>query len=329
MSLPDWQRVMTWAGEQSVHCLVFPLAGLLGQPRDGEGTVVHLGQRMIALHRENGDLSFEDVFASSTDRDDLLAAAESLGRRLREPGEPGGKPARLVWRTVLGVEEGVDEAELADRVQEGAGRSVKLGRQPLFDSAGGRVPSSLPKDGLRLGIGRTLNDGPSRLAWMTEKAAPLVMVLMAIAAGLIGFAGQMAHDQAAALERENQPLRTEVSEARERLVAFEPQSLDERLAALDRFVKALDAGQDFGPMRVLSDLKASAGRDIRVHRVLFESTRRGGERLRVDGRIEGDDAAREFLTRLRDRGWEVEPLQPAGEDENSFSYRLSPREASA
>lgn len=323
VSLDKWQRLMAWVQDQPCQCLVFPVAGLLCQ-QNGDKTVhvLQAGRHLLALHQVENELVFEDAFAPSDQAEDLEVSAAQLAQNLLSARMPS--PEQVVWHTLSANADDTRAEAVAEAFSEKFGTRPERVTAGYFDTEGARMVSSLPQDVSTLTVFQSLNSWPTRLAWISERSAPVAMALIALTAILLGFAGYSAHRHAAEINASIQPLSEQVDQARKQLASAPAADIGDRLRRLEEFVSVLSAGASYAPDKVLADLAEVAHDDIRIHRVYLTHTQRTGYQLQIDGQAQQPEAVRELLRMLRSRGWQVESLKPASRVEGSFSFALAP-----
>ncbi|WP_435101177.1 hypothetical protein [Arhodomonas sp. AD133] len=340
VTLAVWQRTLDWARLQRRHCLILPLGALLAGPGGPRARILHLGPRLRCFADTDQGMRFEDVFAGGGGTDAQRRAARTLGTSLAAL-KPAGNDTAATFPHIEWLAADTDsparEEALADEVRAVAGATVTVSAaRPFRDPEGSHgddgIHSALPAHVERLGAGAAVNPIVERIAWWSEAwAMPVVAGVAALALGL-AVAGHYARTLADDEVARARALDDRIAQRESALEAARRPDADDRLRRVSEFVTALARGIAYSPAVVLRDVRDAAAPPLAIHRVRIKRDRQGRYHLRVDGIDRSRDASaavRAFLTALRRRGWQSQPLEPASSAPGSFSYRLTRQEREA
>lgn len=328
ISLEQWQEYQSWAKRQSDHCLLVPVAGLLGaQPADEHVHVLRMGSQLHALYAHGNRLHYASAATLGRDAGSRQAQMRTMLSLLRANGWDGVAKG---FRWGCALTDDLDAERqllgLGDQTQGGT-MNARLLPHESFKQAGQALMSALPDMLTGLPSKAMAAPLPARLAWLSEKyVLPLAAMLAVIAIGLGGFAllaERMIRDEQqvlAGMQGESTALRDRVTQANR----LQASGMNDETV---NFARQLGYAAMFDPVRMLGNVRRAAGPAIRIQRLqLTRTTQRSEPQFRIDGVVSNgsNEELSRFLGELRGQGWKAESATPSDSSIGAFAYILQP-----
>ena len=327
--MTDWQRLGSWSANCREHCLVVPLLAVMRRLcSTGQAVVVRNGRHLRYLHVGHNAIAYAETLSYSENADDLEAAATALGKRVADAARSGGALPGARWIAVEATSE-ASEAALADAFAQAAGTpAVQAPMRRLRTASGTERLSALPSLASAASAADSVSVMSQRVLFAAERALPWAAAVASVAGALLLAVGITTHlragertDQAASLHAQAQQLAQQAEQMEAQLRVLGPAPVD-ALAFLERLAQT--RGQQ-DVVALLRDLAGAAGGSVRILRVRFDSPDSGITlEGAADNGVAGGDQLARFVARLRQRGFEIQALEPAGGSQASgvFSYLL-------
>ena len=329
--MPQWQRMIRWAGEGRNHRLVVPLLSVAKRlARPGQAVVLRHGQQLTFLTFNQAAVQYAETFAYTGDSEGVQDSIHALADRVRALFGPGGRPRRVVWYA-LDAAAGQDESAFAATFAAALGIDVQLAPHRMLAVAGGEtMHSALTEVAAAVRLADSASPRLATLAARAEQSLPLVAAAVAVLALGLLLGGWYEHTRAAAHTMQASALQSSsaqmASKTQLQLAALHRDS--GRLKNTRQFVERIAAaGLGENMSLVLARVRQSARGWVRILRLRVDET---DHRLYVEGAIdkgaEGAGRLGRFIANLRAAGFEpvaAEP-PPGAQTADYFSYTLHP-----
>lgn len=326
-----WQQYRVWADQQKDHCLLVPLAALLPRAaRGGDAVILRAGKQLLGYAERDGQLLFASAMAFGEQALDFTVPAASLISQLQDHQPKDGQAWRLRWATVW-VESAAFEQQLIDSLELPKGAQVQLLPQRSYAENGVAAGASALPDLLKqLPLRAIAAPAMARLAWLTDRALPLlsaaiVAIAVVFAVGAWWLHSQLAQERQvlAGLQEQAHSLQAQITAARE---LERPYASNEDNIQLAR---QIGYAVRYNPMDMLDVLREEAGDTIRIQRVqLTRENASNPARFRVDGVVQQGSSARlsQFLAAMQARGWQARAEVPFDGSIGAFAYYFQAQE---
>lgn len=327
--MADWQRLGSWSENAREHCLVVPLLAVMRRLcTTGQAVVVRNGRHLRYLHAGRNAIAYAETLSYSENPDDLEAAAAALGKRVADAARSGGALPTARWIAAETASEAAENT-LADAFAQAAGTPAILAPlQRLRTAEGVQLFSALPTLVGAASAADTVAVMSQRMMFAAERALPWAAAAAAVAGAVLLAVGGMAH-----LEATSRIAQADAARAEARQVAQQAEQVEQQLrvlgaAPVDTLAFLERLAQTHGQedvVALLRDLAGAAGGSVRILRVRFDNPASG---ITLEGAtdhgVAGGDQLARFVAQLRQRGFVVEALEPAGGSQASgvFSYLL-------
>jgi hypothetical protein len=330
MPMVLWRRMRSWIASQEEHCLVIPQTALMHRliRRDGEGIVFHGGRKISVLAQGQGKLHYFSARVRGDTEDDLHACATTLAGRVRQEQAQEAFGQRLAFRWYSFGKDGL--AGIFAAHLEGGADEVE--RESYLQEDGGHRPLPLKALAPCLSERIALNTPVARASYFAERnigyfslyAGVLVTACLAVDLAFFFQTGAV-RAETAALREEIQKIAAPASGG-----AGAAGALPSDFLATRDFIDLLSAAETgTDPGDLLQDLRAAAGRDIKLLRIFMQPEDR---HIVIEGWVDaangGDRQLAGFLADLRRLGFEPEAanasLASRAYPGSAFAYQLSP-----
>lgn len=355
--LDTWQQTYAWAEAQPDHCLLVPTTSLVWCAlKPGQGLVLQAGRQVSVMAIHGQEMLYRSALAYSDDPQDLAMTVGALAEQFADDlaqGDDGMQPLAMRWCPVL-VPRPTDDGPWPDDMLGG-----------IFAARSGLAITSVPLREVRDGEGREYRSG---VAWMGSVAGPAIAVnppltraayvaervlpfasaaslVFALTLAALGARWALSASEATARA---QRLGNEIAQIETRMEGLRaqervPDGFGPTLAFVER-AAMLQRGAD--PAASLAQVRDAAAGQVRILRVRLEEPAPGapstpapspagtGYTLRVDGVVDADRGTpgmqiATFVDRLRREGFDPQPIDPMGGNNNArsaggvFSYLLA------
>lgn len=319
-----WQRATQWAHEQSDHCLLLSVAGLLCHGVTvGRGRVMLSQRRLMCFAQTEAGMVFGTTQALGQGAETMASAVQVLISNHGEWLSRLGADA-VDWVTLWSTQP--DDVRTCLAALEGP-----LTRSPIawptaeLEGVEPRVHTALPALARQAAGRHALNPLGERVAWQAERwVATLAVVTAVVGVGLVALGGvsvQLAGQQRSA----SAAAREELASLQARIQAVSTVETPQKLLPVAEFARQLDEGARHDPVAFLSVLKASTGPDIRIQRVRLE----GGGLTRARAfRVEGvvalgaSASVARWSAQMAAAGWAMKALDPTEATPGAFVYEM-------
>lgn len=324
VSLELWQQWAEWARSQVHHCMLMTAAGVLCHGVAPGSARLLLSQRRLMCfgHSEEG-MVFDSTQALGSEPSAVANAAKVLTGNQRALLTRLG-PAAVQWAPLWSVVPG-DSALCLAAVQDVLGSAPKMLPVVTLDMRSQSVQTALAQLAHAAAGRHALNPLADHLAWRAESWVSAITLVTALTGVALVTAGMLVARQTDEQRLTGLRQRSELETLQSRITAVSALEAPEKLMPAADFSRLLDEGAHYDLMDFMALLKASAGADMRIHRIKLETGVQTRARVfRVDGIVAAGASASvtRWVSAMAGAGWSLKSIDPVNTAPGAFSYEL-------